>query len=61
MFEEEEEDGSRRAWAQVADDPLAQTDAGCLWVWPDDVGPQRPHPVWESIAEDTPVESITLT
>ena len=56
-----EEDGSRRSEAQVAEGLLAQMDAGCLDTWPDDVGPQHPHPVWESIEDDTPVASINIT
>jgi hypothetical protein len=53
--------GSRRSEAQVAEGLLAHMDTGCLDTWPDDLGPQHPHPVWESIAEDTPVESINIT
>ncbi|MFM7987630.1 MAG: hypothetical protein ACKPKO_50780, partial [Candidatus Fonsibacter sp.] len=45
----------------MAEDPLAQMDTGCLGEWPDDVGPQHPHLVWESITEDAPVESINVT
>ena len=56
-----EEDGPRRPEAQVAEDLLARMDTGCLSEWPDDVGPQHPHPVWECSTEDTPVESISIT
>ena len=46
-----EEDGPRRAEAQVVEDLLARMDTDSLSVWPDDVGPQHPHPVWECITD----------
>ncbi|MFM7988716.1 MAG: hypothetical protein ACKPKO_56325, partial [Candidatus Fonsibacter sp.] len=56
-----EEEGPDRPGARELDGLPAPYAAGCLRAWLDDVAPQHPHPVWETITEDTPLESINVT